>query len=574
MRLLILLLWLLPGIAWSTQGLLPGSKKPDFLPVEQAFVLSVETDDKHATTLHWQISKGYYLYKNRLQFEGLEGNRKPLLPPGEPHHDEYFGKQEVYRQALTVTVPEGEAKRLKVTWQGCAESGLCYPPQSRFIDLVPSAPLALQASDQTLASGLQQQTLLWSLVVFFGLGVLLAFTPCSLPMLPILAGIVVGSGASPRRGLALAGVYVLAMALVYAVLGAVAASLGANLQATLQNPWLLGTFAALFIVLALPMFGVFELQLPSFMRDRLENAGRKQQGGSLFGAGMLGILSGLLVGPCMTAPLAAALLFIAQSGNLLHGGLVLFALGLGIGAPLLLLVTMGNRFLPKPGAWMDRVKLLFGFLFLAASLLIVRTLLPDSLWLGLWGCWLIALATLFRHVSLQWETRQGIGQAVSLMMGIWGMFMLLGAAGGASDPLKPLAVYAPSATPIATEDNIGKEIIDLPALDAELAKAKESRQWVLIDFYADWCISCKVMDDKVFRNPSVQAGLADVRIVRPDVTHSDAASRALLERYQVLGPPTLLWIGPDGQERRNGRITGEVDAEEFLQRWNALKEHG
>ena len=245
---------------------------------------------------------------------------------------------------------------------------------------------AIEAPDQALASGLQQRALGWSLLVFFGLGLLLAFTPCSLPMLPILAGLIVGSGATPKRGFALASSYVVSMALVYAAMGVLAALPGANLQAWLQNPWLLGSFAAIFVLLALPMFGFFELQLPVAVRDRLENVSRNQRGGSLIGAGVLGALSGLLVGPCMTAPLAGALLYIAQSGNALHGGLILFAMGIGIGVPLLLLVTVGNRFLPKPGAWMNLLKGIFGFLFLATALLMLRPVLDESLWVGLVRC--------------------------------------------------------------------------------------------------------------------------------------------------------------------------------------------
>ncbi|GLZ86500.1 thiol:disulfide interchange protein DsbD 2 [Metapseudomonas resinovorans] len=571
MRALMLALFLLlPGLASSAGGLL-GNAQPDFLPVDRAFALSVTPLENGATRLHWQIAPGYYLYKQRLQFQGLAETNRPSLPMGEPHSDEFFGDTEVYRHSLTLEVPPGAGERMRLGWQGCADAGLCYPPQSREVALSASGsgePGALQAEDQALASGLQERSLAWSLLLFFGLGLLLAFTPCSLPMLPILAGIVVGGGASSRRGFALAGTYVVAMALVYAGLGVVAALLGANLQAALQQPWLLASFAGVFVLLALPMFGAFELQLPTALRDRLENAGRQQKGGSLLGAGVLGVLSGLLVGPCMTAPLAAALLFIAQSGSAVQGGLVLFALGLGIGTPLLLLVTLGNRFLPKPGAWMERVKGVFGFLFLAAALFVARPLLADSLWLALWVVWLVSLATALFHVS-----RLVPARAAGAVLGLWGMSLLIGAAGGATDIQRPLAVYAGSTSPHTTASS-KTHFSDPATLDRELAAARAQGQWVLVDYYADWCVSCKVMEKEVFGNAEVQTGLAGVRILRPDVTRSDANSRALLDRYQVLGPPTLLWIGPDGQERRDGRITGEVDAQAFLKRWNAIRERG
>lgn len=573
MRVLMLALFLLlPGLASSAGGLLGNDAQPDFLPVDRAFALSVTTLESGATQLHWQIAPGYYLYKQRLQFQGLADANRPTLPTGEPHSDEFFGDTEVYRQSLTLEIPPGAGERMRLGWQGCADAGLCYPPQNRDVALTASSaaePGATQAEDQALASGLQQQTLGWSLLLFFGLGLLLAFTPCSLPMLPILAGIVVGSGASPRRGFALAGTYVVAMALVYASLGVIAALLGANLQAMLQQPWLLASFAGVFVLLALPMFGAFELQLPAALRDRLENAGRKQQGGSLLGAGVLGVLSGLLVGPCMTAPLAAALLFIAQSGSAVQGGLVLFVLGLGIGTPLMLLVTLGNRVLPKPGAWMERVKGVFGFLFLAAALFVARPLLADSLWLALWGVWLVCLATALFHVAWKVPAR-----AAGMVLGLWGVSLLIGAAGGATDIRKPLAVYAAgSSTPVATVPS-SAHVSDPATLNRELTAAKAQGQWVLVDYYADWCVSCKVMEKEVFGNAEVQASLAGVRVLRPDVTRSDANSRALLDRYKVLGPPTLLWIGPDGQERRDGRITGEVDAQAFLKRWNAVRERG
>lgn len=579
MRTLVLLLFLLaPGLALPAGGLFGGGSQGDFLPVDEAFALTVSPQENGATLLHWRIAPGYYLYQQRLQFDGLPPERQPPLPEGEPYSDEFFGDSQIYRDSLELLVPPGVENSVRLGWQGCADAGLCYPPQTREVSLsgdgiaVPTT--SAQAEDQALASGLENQALAWSLLVFFGLGLLLAFTPCSLPMLPILAGIVVGSGATSRRGFALAATYVVSMALVYAGLGVLAALLGANLQAALQQPWLLTSFAVLFVLLALPMFGLFELQLPVALRDRLQRAGDRQRGGSLAGAGALGVLSGLLVGPCMTAPLAAALLFIAQSGSTLQGGLVLFALGLGIGTPLLLLVTVGQRFLPKPGAWMDRVKVVFGFLFLAAALFVARSLLADWLWLGLWGALLVVLATALLHVAQAVQRQRVLCQASGILLGLWGAAMLLGAAGGADDPRRPLAIYAGGVATAAAVEAHALAFSDPAVLDRELAAARAQGQWVLIDYYADWCVSCKVMEKEVFGNAEVQASLDGVRVLRPDVTRSDAASRELLARYQVLGPPTLLWIGPDGEERRERRITGEVGARDFLQNWNQTRERG
>ncbi|RDS90840.1 protein-disulfide reductase DsbD [Pseudomonas fluorescens] len=566
------LLVLFAGLAQAAPGN-PFETKADFLPVGKAFTFTSERLESGETQLYWQIADGYYLYKQRMKFDGLA--EKPVLPQGEAHSDEFFGEQEVYRQGLEVKIPAGVTGQVKLGWQGCADAGLCYPPQSISVDLGgnPAVAATVEAQDQSLASGLQQRSLGWSLLVFFGLGLLLAFAPCSLPMLPILAGLVVGSGASPRRGFALAGSYVVCMALVYAALGVLAALLGANLAALLQTPWILGSFAALFVILALPMFGFFELQLPVALRDRLDNVSRNQSGGSLVGAGVLGALSGLLVGPCMTAPLAGALLYIAQSGNALHGGLILFAMGIGIGVPLLLLVTVGNRFLPKPGTWMNVLKGIFGFLFLATAVLMIRPVIDDSLWLGLWGVLAMSMA------YCGWRLAQDFGRvamlfgAGSVVMGVWGGLLLVGAAGGSDDLWQPLKVYSGSRSTAAPSAHEAFMTINDPAvLQSQLDSAKAQGQWVLVDYYADWCVSCKIMEKQVFGKPEVLDALKDVRLLRLDVTADTAASRALLGRYQVPGPPSFVWIGPDGEERRAQRITGEVDAAAFLQRWTHARD--
>ena len=554
--------------------------QPDFLPANKAFVFSSEALPSGETRLQWKIADQYYMYQKRFKFDGLDDAHKPAFPQGLEHSDEFFGATQVYRDSVELLLPASASGQVKISWQGCADAGLCYPPQSQTVDLGGTQAIAEQgqAQDQSLAASLQQSSLGWSLLLFFGLGLLLAFTPCSLPMLPILAGLVVGSGASAGRGFAVAGSYVISMALVYAGLGVLAALLGANLQALLQQPWILGSFAALFVLLALPMFGFFELQLPSALRDRLESAGRGRKGGSLLGAGILGALSGLLVGPCMTAPLAGALLFIAQSGSAVQGGLVLFVMGLGIGMPLLLLVTVGSRFLPKPGAWMDLMKGLFGFLFLGTALVLVRPVLEESLWVGLWGVLLLVLATSLWLQAQQFLRAKPLFTPLSLLAGIWGSLLLLGAAGGSSELWQPLQVYTAktvTGSTVGTASTTHDAFItikDPAGLERELESAKTQGQWVLLDYYADWCVSCKVMEKKVFAKPQVMEALKGVRLLRLDVTADSDASRELLSRYQVPGPPSFIWIGPNGVERRAQRITGEVNAEAFLNNWNTTRE--
>ena len=577
MRLLLsLLLTCLIGVAQAQTANNPFAQ-PDFLPVNKAFALSVEPLPSGETRLQWKIADTYYLYQKRFKFDGLDAAHTPVLPQGLEHSDEFFGATEVYRDSVAILIPAGASGQVKVSWQGCADAGLCYPPQSQTVDLGGTQPTAAsaQAQDQSLAATLQQRSLGWSLLLFFGLGLLLAFTPCSLPMLPILAGLVVGSGATAGRGFAVAGSYVISMALVYAGLGVLAALLGANLQALLQQPWLLGSFAALFVVLALPMFGFFELQLPAGLRDRLENAGRGRKGGSLLGAGILGALSGLLVGPCMTAPLAGALLYIAQSGNAVEGGLVLFVMGLGIGVPLLLLVTVGSRFLPKPGAWMNLMKGLFGFLFLGTALVLVRPVLDESLWVGLWGVLLIVLACSLWYQAQAFLRTRALFSPLSLLAGLWGSLLLVGAAGGGTELWQPLQVYTGNTLTGSTASAAHEAFVtikDPASLDRELAGAKAEGQWVMLDYYADWCVSCKVMEKQVFAKPQVMDALQGVRLLRLDVTADNVASRELLSRYQVPGPPSFIWIGPNGVERRGQRITGEVNAQTFLNNWNATRE--
>jgi len=570
MRILLLFLtFLLAGPLQAN----PFDVKPDFLPVNQAFVLTHDRQADGQMRLYFQIKPGYYLYQKRLKFDGLAADQQPQLPAGLNHHDEFFGDTTVYRDQLELLIPANAQGQLRLGWQGCADAGLCYPPQTTAIDLGGSvAAAAEQASDQALASGLQSASLAWSLLAFFGLGLLLAFTPCSLPMLPILAGLVLGNGASARRGWLLAGVYVLSMALVYAALGVVAALLGASLQAWLQQPWLLGSLAGLFVLLALPMFGAFELQLPAALRDRLALPEQGTRGGNLCGAALLGALSGLLLGPCMTAPLAGALLYIAHSGDVLQGALVLFSLGLGMGVPLLLLVTLGNRYLPRPGAWMNRVKGVFGFVFLAMALYTVRSLLAAPVLLALSGAWLIALGW------ATWPALQRLPalRAIPLLGALWGGLLLVGAAAGGDDLWQPLRPFAggPAPATVQKADEHFVTVSSPEALQRELDAAKARGQWVMVDYYADWCVSCKVMEKQVFNRPDVQASLAGVHLLRLDVTADSAASRALLQRYQVPGPPSIIWLGPEGEERRARRITGEVDAAAFLQHWTQTRSQG
>ncbi|QOD82992.1 protein-disulfide reductase DsbD [Chromobacterium haemolyticum] len=585
-RSLLLLLFLWMPAAQAQTG---------FLPPEQAFRLSVSELGDGQVRLRWDIRDGYYLYRKNIKIaaDPVGSVPPPSMPAGKTIRDEFFGESEVYYQRLELLVQAGQARRLMLSWQGCAEAGLCYPPQHRAVELsgrgkavktsaagatgmdaaVPIAPAL--GEDQALAARLAQSGTGWVLLASFGLGLLMTFTPCVLPMVPILSSLIVGSGATPRRGMVLALAFVLPMALTYAALGALAASMGANLQAALQTPWALGLFAALFVLLALAMFGVYELQLPAVLRDRLATASQRQRGGTLGGSATMGVLSALLVGPCMTAPLAGALLYISDSGDVLKGGLALLAMGLGMGVPLLLVGALGAKLLPRPGLWMNRVKAVFGFLLLGMAIWFLGRVLPPAASLALWGAWLFAVAVGLLTLTRPWRASPGQWtlRGAAALLSLWAAAMLIGAAAGQSDPLRPLAFVSAAAPPAAGMEQLGFVTVrDVRALQDGLDEAVRQGQWALVDYYADWCVACKEIEHKVFGDPRVQQALAGMKLLRPDVTESGPDSAALLASRQVIGPPTLLLIGPDGQERRAQRIVGALSPDAFLERLHQARQ--
>lgn len=573
----------------APSGLFPGGGT-DFLSPEQAFRLEVRRDGRDIR-LTWEIAPGYYLYRKRLAVRTAAGQAlTPRLPEGEVITDDYFGESEVYRHRLTAEVAPGKAEALVLSWQGCADDGLCYAPQRaelRLADLTlrppgearPGADAAATPApptpgeDQRLARRLADASPGWVLAAFFGMGLLLTFTPCVLPMIPIVSSLVVGAGAGARRGFALSAAFVVPMALTYALLGVAAGLAGANLQAMLQTPWLLGAFAAVFVALALAMFGLFTLQLPARLRARLDGLQQRQRGGTLGGAALMGTLSALLVGPCMTAPLAGALLFIGDGGDPLMGGAALLALGLGMGTPLLLVGALGARLLPRPGPWMERIKALFGFVLLAMAIVFLDRILDPALTLALWGAWLIGAAVALRQAARAEAPSPGqlVSRAAGAVLALWGGLLVVGGAGGADDPLRPLGFLKGSsaaASPSRDADFMARFApVDGPqALRARLDDAAARDRWSLVDVYADWCVSCQAIEEEVFGDPRVQAALDDVQLLRPDVTDNDAEDRALMRRHGIVGPPTLMLIGPDGEERRAARVVGEIDAEAFLER--------
>ncbi|ABD90429.1 protein-disulfide reductase DsbD [Rhodopseudomonas palustris] len=549
--------------------------------------------------LTWRIAAGDYLYRDKIAVTTAEGGRVALqTPAGEVKDDPNFGITEVYHHSLTATIPADAVKgasRLTVSYQGCAERGICYPPVTARVDLgtyqvsiaggaAPSAdpawpsdvpalpelaePAATSASMP--ASVLPSMTQGWLplLLAFAGFGLLLAFTPCVLPMVPIVAGMLTRSGPdlSPVRGFALAAIYTLAMASAYAALGVAAAWSGQNLQSALQAPLALAVMASIYVALALSSFGLFELQLPARFGDNL--AGRLHgRAGPLLGAAALGFTSALIVGPCVTPPLAAALLYVAQTGDTLRGAAALFALGLGMGFPLILVGLFGAGVLPRSGPWLVTIRKLFGFAFLGLAVALISRVLPGAVALLLWSGLAIGLAAFlgaFDRLDRSGGAVRRFGKAAGLAVFVYGATLIIGAVGGSEDPLRPLAVFGadqPAATAI-----FARTVTSIPALDQAIVDGRARGKPIMIDFSADWCTSCKTMERDVFGDPTVRRRLNDVTLIRADVTRSNAETAALMKRFDVVGPPTVVFLDQhDGHEITSARTVGEVPADSFVQ---------
>ncbi|KWS45017.1 protein-disulfide reductase DsbD [Pseudomonas amygdali pv. myricae] len=558
-------------------GSLDNSK--DFLPVRQAFQLSLIETTPESIKLRLVATDGYYLYRHRFQFRTEPadiGLGEAQLPKGEQKHDEYFGDVEVYHGILDIDLPRkpGEQRpfTLAVTYQGCADKGLCYPPETERLNIgdVATSP-AVSASATTAATSAA-----WSwkeLALFFLAGVGLTFTPCVLPMLPILSGVVLRGKVGGLRGLSLSLAYVLPMAACFALLGALMGMFGAslNLQARLQSAWVLVPFSAFFVIFAIAMFGAFELRLPQSISSRLDRIAGKTEGGSLWGAAVLGVVSSLLVSPCVSAPLAGALLYISASGDAVGGGLKLFALGLGMGAPLLLIATGGAAWLPKSGPWLVTVKNAIGVLLLALAIGLLSRVLPGQVTLLLVGLLSAGVALFLGALEFtEKTTRQKLAQLLGLALLVYALASWYGALSGQTDPLRPLGrEYATANNPTVTSSSNQWQTITTSAeLDRVMQEAQNAGKPLLLDWYADWCISCKVIEHEVLPDPGVVAGLSGYSLVRFDMTDSNAEQRALLDRYKLFGPPALLFFAKNGEELQNVRVVGEIDAAGLIERLN------
>lgn len=557
----IITLILLLCSASASAGLFDAPGRSNFVPADRAFAFDFQ-QNQHDLNLSWRIKDGYYLYRKQITLTAKDAAIvAPSLPPGEWHEDEFYGKSEIYRQRLTLPISLTQASKtatLTVTYQGCADAGFCYPPETKIVPL--SAVLADSGkalADQPSAPASGSQTgaepaslpfsALWALLI--GIGI--AFTPCVLPMYPLISGIVLGGKQrlSTARALLLAFIYVQGMAVTYTALGLVVAAAGLQFQAALQHPYVLIGLSAVFIALALSMFGLFMLQLPSSLQTRLTLMSNKRQGGSPGGVFAMGAIAGLICSPCTTAPLSAILLYIAQSGNLWLGGGTLYLYALGMGLPLILVTVFGNRLLPKSGPWMAHVKTAFGFVILALPVFLLERVIGEAWGLRLWSLLGVAF--------FSWAFITSLGATKPWLRLV--QIIMLAAALVSARPLQDWAFGAPAVQQQAHLEFTRVSTVD--ELNQALAQAKGKP--VMLDLYADWCVACKEFEKYTFSAPEVRQALKETVLLQVDVTKNSAQDAALLKHLQVLGLPTILFFNAQGEEQPAQRVTGFMDATAF-----------
>lgn len=583
-------------------GKLTGAKHPEFLDPEEAFIVSAKAVSENVINVQWQIADGYYLYKDKFQFS-LQGNDLTItdvkLPEGKLKNDPDFGSVWVnYHDVdalLTIHRKEDAAStaELLVNYQGCKEDVLCYPPISKTlpINLIASAfAETTTGADGSAASKsetrqfsaqdaitehLSDGSVLKNILIFFGFGLLLALTPCVFPMIPILSGIIVGQGSSMTtlRSFYMSLTYVFAMALTYAVLGVIAGSFELNLQAASQNIWVITAFSAVFVFLAFSMFGFYELQLPSSWHSKHSHASGKL-GGTLPGVAVMGVLSAIIVGPCIAPPLAGALLYISQTSDAVLGGLVLFAMGMGMGVPLIVIGTSEGKLLPKTGVWMETIKHIFGVLMLGVAVWFMERVLPGALALALWS--LLFIVTAIYMGALDRSERQskwqGLWRGLGLAMLAYGLILMVGAASGGNNMFKPLQglVNKDQAGDVRSSALSFQTIKGVDGLQSVLDQAVNEDKYVMLDFYADWCITCKEMEHEAFSDSRVHQMLSNVILLQADVTENDELDKALLKKFSLYGPPAILFFNKEGVEEKSHRLVGFLKTEDFLKHVNEV----
>jgi thioredoxin:protein disulfide reductase len=590
---------------------LRGSAQPEFLPPDQAFGLEVNVSDARTLSANFNVTPSYYLYRDKVSFSIKSGPvkiSKLNMPQGDLKQDPNFGEMMVFHQSFQTEIAllnnSAVAQNivLEASYQGCSENGLCYPPIIKEIKLLlPAASTAANApvaaripatlkspaiteapvapaitptpvssppSENGKIAQIFKQKSFWLIVsFFFGAGLLLALTPCVFPMIPILSGIIVGRGhhVTKMHGFLLSLAYVLGMAITYAAVGIAAGLSGSLLSNALQTPWVLGSFAAVFVILSLSMFGFYELQLPSALQSKLTGTSNRLHGGHLSGVFIMGALSAIIVSPCVAAPMAGALLYISQTHDALLGGVALFALAIGMGVPLLLVGASAGALLPKAGAWMEAIKNIFGVMMLAVAIWLISSLLPLSVVMLLWAALLI-LSAVYLHAFDALPTNSGgwhkLGKGIGIIMTLLGIALLIGALSGARDMLRPLGALGGGQAIAQTSHLKFERVKNLAELDARIAQAQGKS--VMLDFYADWCVSCKEMENITFADARVQAQLKNTLLLQIDLTANNNEDKAVLQRYELFGPPAILFFDKQGKELKDFRVIGYQNPEQFL----------
>jgi thiol:disulfide interchange protein DsbD len=587
----------LTQLVQGLSDLLPKAADDALLPPDQAFQFFASVKDGNTLHVNWLIADGYYLYREKTELELVNSGAVKVgefsVPHGTPKQDLEFGQVEVFHNELSFDLPlirkesAPAAITLLAKFQGCADRGVCYPPMEKTVALeLPAAagvsapavnePAEAEISEQDrIVRSLRQDSLGMTLLSFFGFGLLLSFTPCIFPMIPILSGIIVGHRhITSLRAFLLSLSYVVASALTYTVFGILAALFGSNLQTTFQQPWIIGLFSAVFVLLSLSMFGFYHLELPKSWQLKLHNSGERHRDGSLMGAAIMGALSSLIVGPCVAAPLAAALIYIGQTGDAVLGGSALFTMGLGMGVPLLLIGTSAGKLLPKAGDWLNSTKAVFGVVMLAVAAWMLSRILPPSITMLLWAMLLILPAIYLSALDPLPQDSSGwrkLWKGTGLMMLAYGLLLLIGFSSGNTNPLQPLQGIAISQAQPAEAGIRFERVANLAELESRVREAGANRQIVMLDFYADWCISCKEMDAYTFTDPKVKSALAGMVLLQADVTKNSEEDKALLAKFNLIGPPAILFFGKDGREHASLRVIGYQDSDTFIQSLQRVK---
>ncbi len=558
------------------------------LPVGDVFQLTAKTGIDNTVLLNWKILNKHFLYRERFKFKVIEPNTASvgtvILPRGEPREEDLYGKYQVFTKQVTIPIPiipvTVKDVELKVEYQGCADAGYCYPPTTQLFNVnftegtvaeiapqpdVTTAPVSEQSRISQILDGGHLFTIL---LAFLGFGLLLSFTPCVLPMIPILSGIILGhkEKMTTRKAFLLSSVYVLAMSFTYAMAGILFSFMGGTIQAAMQKPWLLTLFSLIFVAMALSLFGLYEINLPKRFEAWLANISNKQKGGSFVGVAIMGVLATLIVSPCVTAPLVGALAYISVSGNAMLGGMALFTMGIGMGIPLIIIGTAHGKLLPKAGPWMDTIKSVLGVLMIAVAIYMLERILPGPVSLLLWAVLLIVSAVYMGAFKMAANKWQKLWKGIALVMLAYGVTLVIGASMGNQDPFQPLLINHANNTAGTTQTNSTgfKRIKSIADVNQALANAKREGKPTMLDFYADWCISCKQMEYKTFGDPKVKALMNNFQLLQADVTANDATDKALEKQFGVVAPPSIIFFDKQGKEIKGARIVGDMGPKPFL----------